>query len=582
MAGKHLGIVILALAALLLGSGRAIAQDRPSLSLEGDFDAAVKTNILNLVDISRYACQPPAVQYNLLRRQIRDNAFRALQAMGYYHPSLTLTLNTATDNHCIAAHLQGHQGPVVVLEKVDLQLHGDARDDSAFQALLADSPLHRGDQLRHDRYNNLKKQLQQLLINRGYIQGRLTTHQLSVDTKRNRAAVILHVDSGPRYRFGKVTLQGSTLKPALLRPYLRFHPGEPFNNSLLLETQQAYLGAGYFSAVRIQRGSPKDGSQQIPISIHFSDRNRWSLLAGVGASTDTGPRLRLGVENRQVNRAGHRFHAETELSGVQQGAGAGYQIPLRDPLHERLDLHTSYVNESTDSNDNERISTGADYIVELENKWVATTSLELLRETYDVAGQLDRADLLIPGFQLSRVKTSDPIYPRRGWRLNGKIRFADQALSSTASFLQATLSGKLILPLLGGRILSRVDLGYTEVSNVNELPASLRFFAGGDASVRGFGYESLGPEDNQGNVIGGRHLATASLEYDHPISRQWSVAAFTDAGNAFNVLNNFRPRHSAGAGVRWRSPLGPIRIDLARALDQSRSWRIHLSMGPDL
>lgn len=151
-----------------------------------------------------------------------------------------------------------------------------------------------------------------------------------------------------------------------------------------------------------------------------------------------------------MNRAGHRFRAETEVSQVQQGAGASYQIPLKDPQRERLDFHTSYVNEVTDSKDNERWTTGADYIVELQNRWVTTTSLTYLRETYEIAGEVDQAELIIPGFQLSRVKANDPIYPSFGWRLSSKIRFANRNLSSTASFLQLTGSGKLLFPLLGG------------------------------------------------------------------------------------------------------------------------------------
>ncbi|WP_040297071.1 autotransporter assembly complex protein TamA [Alcanivorax hongdengensis] len=556
--------------------------DVPAMTFSGTADDAVISNIRNLVNIERYPCHPPRAQYGLLRQQIRSHASDALQAMGYYHPRLTLTLNPQHQDSCASVNLDVQPGPVVHISAVDIRIQGDAASDPAFRKLQDKAGLNVDDPLRHDHYSSLRKALQQSLISRGYVEGSLTEHRLTVDTRANTATVTLHVDSGPRYHFGQTTLHGGNLNDRLLRAYLQYRQDDPFDNGDLLATQQAYLGTSYFSAVRVQRGEPDRASHSIPVDITFTDNNRWSLLTGIGASTDTGPRLRLGVENRRVNRAGHRFSVESELSEVRQGAGASYQIPLKDPVHERLDLHTSYVNETTDSNDNERFSTGADYIVELNNKWVATTSLEWLHETYQVADQIDRAELLIPGFQLSRVKADDPIYPRQGWRLSGKIRFADDALLSSTSFVQTTLSGKLIQPVLGGRILTRLDLGYTDVADVTDLPASIRFFAGGDSSVRGYGYEALGPEDSNGDVIGGRDLATASLEFDHPITRQWHYAVFTDGGNAFNELNNFDPKYSAGAGIRWRSPLGPIRLDFARALDESRSWRIHLSMGPDL
>jgi len=565
---------------LMLLAIPAFADDAPQLRITGNASDAVSRNIRALVDLSRYPCEPPTAQYGLIRRQILANSQQALQAMGYYESILSLSTDRA--DGCVRVTLDVDTGPAVILQRADIRITGDAANDPVFNQLVANAQLAIGQRLQHDQYSSLKKNLQQHLISRGYVQGKLTRHRLSVDTRKRQATMTLHVDSGPRYDFGAITLTGSELRAKLTNAYVGFAQGEPFNSKQLLETQQAFLGAGYFSAVRVQKGIPDDSTRTIPVSITLTDNNRWSLLAGIGASTDTGPRVRLGVENRRVNRAGHRFRAETEVSQVQQGAGASYQIPLKDPQRERLDFHTSYVNEVTDSKDNERWTTGADYIVELQNRWVTTTSLTYLRETYEIAEEVDQAELIIPGFQLSRVKANDPIYPSFGWRLSSKVRFANRNLSSTASFLQLNGNGKILFPLLGGRVLVRGDLGYTEVTNVRELPASIRFFAGGDSSVRGFAYESLGPLADNGEVIGGRHLATGSLEYDHPITEKWHLAVFTDGGNAFNDFNDFEIRRSAGFGIRWRSPLGPIRLDLARAVDESRDWRLHLSMGPDL
>ncbi|RJG20242.1 outer membrane protein assembly factor [Alcanivorax profundi] len=557
------------------------ARGEPVLHITGNADKPVIDNIRALIDLSRYPCQPPPAQYGLIRRQVLGNATEALQAMGYYDSTLALSADVQSDS-CTHATLDVQTGPPVILKRADIRISGEAAADPAFQQLIEQSRLRLDERLEHEQYTRLKKALQQNLINRGYLEGRLTRNILKVDTQSRHAYIELEVHSGPRYRFGEVTLTGSSLNDDLVRAYVRFQEGSPYDSKQVLQTQQGLLGAGYFSAARIEKGQPDQETHRIPISINVTDNNRWSLLTGLGFSTDTGPRVRLGIENRRVNRFGHRFRAETELSEVQQGAGASYQIPLSDPLRERLDLHTSYVNEDTDSNANERWSTGADYIRELDNKWVSTVSLEYLRETWQVADEVDQAELLIPGYQLSRIKANDPIYPTFGWRLNGKIRFAHEGLSSTASFMQFAPSGKLLFPFAGGRVLIRGELGYTEVTDVTELPASIRFFAGGDSSVRGFAYESLGPEDESGDVIGGRHLATGSLEVDHPITERWHLAAFTDAGNAFNTINEFEPRHSAGLGVRWRSPLGPIRLDIARAIDEHRDWRIHLSMGPDL
>jgi translocation and assembly module TamA len=132
------------------------------------------------------------------------------------------------------------------------------------------------------------------------------------------------------------------------------------------------------------------------------------------------------------------------------------------------------------------------------------------------------------------------------------------------------------------RLLARADLGFTLKEDFEELPASVRYFAGGDNSVRGYGFETLGPTNEEGDVIGGSYLATFSVEFDRLISKKWSVAAFVDTGNAFDSLD-FDFKTGVGLGLRWYSPLGPIRLDVAHPLDDpDRDYRLHITLGPDL
>jgi len=155
---------------------------------------------------------------------------------------------------------------------------------------------------------------------------------------------------------------------------------------------------------------------------------------------------------------------------------------------------------------------------------------------------------------------------------------------SDISFLQGDLRGKLILPLLGGRFITRADLGGSIAADFQELPVSQRFFAGGDFSVRGYAYNSLGPTNASGEVVGGKHLIVGSAEYDHYFGqkKRFGVALFIDAGNAFD-FSQFDLFTGAGAGVRWRFPFGLLRIDGAQALDDpDHPWRLHISLGPDL
>ena len=163
------------------------------------------------------------------------------------------------------------------------------------------------------------------------------------------------------------------------------------------------------------------------------------------------------------------------------------------------------------------------------------------------------------------------------------IRGAVETFLSDISFVQASVNAKFIRSFWeNGRILVRGDLGITETSEFDRLPTSLRYFAGGDNSIRGFGYEDLGPRDEDGDVIGGKYLAVASVEYEHRIKEKWSVAGFVDAGNAFNSFSG-DIEYGSGFGVRWLSPVGLIRVDLAMGLSEpDHPVRLHIVIGPDL
>jgi translocation and assembly module TamA len=154
---------------------------------------------------------------------------------------------------------------------------------------------------------------------------------------------------------------------------------------------------------------------------------------------------------------------------------------------------------------------------------------------------------------------------------------------SDVSLLQGRATLKGIVPAgLGARLIAQLTLGATSTQDFARLPPELRFFAGGDRSVRGYGYQDLGDRDAEGLAIGGRYLATTSFEYEREFRPGWSAATFVDAGD---VWSEGRPQleFGVGAGLRWQSPVGPIRIDVAHGFDEiAGGWQLHLSAGPDL
>jgi translocation and assembly module TamA len=189
----------------------------------------------------------------------------------------------------------------------------------------------------------------------------------------------------------------------------------------------------------------------------------------------------------------------------------------------------------------------------------------------------------MPGVDWTRIRADNAIRPSAGSRLSLEVRGATDSVFSDTSFVQAIARGRWIRSLgNGSRFLLRAEIGVTAKSEFDELPASVRFFAGGDNSVRGYDFDALGPVDENGQVVGGSSLATGSIEFEQPLRDRWSLAFFVDAGNAFEG-SDLDAKTGAGLGGRWQSPLGPIRIDLAHPFDDdTTSWRLHISLGPDL
>lgn len=566
------------LVVLLLLAGTAAGAASPGIEISGGGEEHRK-NVRSHLSLDSESCELASWRESVIINSARTSARQAMRALGRYHAEFGLRIKHS--DACWNLVLELKPGPPVRIRERDIRLRGEAAQDPAFQALLDDTPVREGAIARHDQYEQLKKGLTRLATRHGYFDSELTRARLEINTEDNTAAVRLTLDSGPRYRFGAVNARQDALRDQLMQRFIPFDEGDPFDNRKLLDLRQELNRSGYFSRVRIQARpeQAESSTRRVPVDIEAEQRPRYEFLAGVGYATDTGPRMRLGLENRRVNRRGHSYQAEVEASEINTGAGFNYRIPLSDPNREYMNLYTSYMRDETDTSFSERYRLGVGRVSELASDWILTRSLEYLREFYTITDQRDRADLIMPGVALQRTSVDDPTNPRLGWHLDGEVRGASSELGSTVSFGQFHGHARGVIPAGAGRLLGRVELGATAADELVELPVSVRFFAGGDNSVRGYGYEELGPTNDEGEVVGGRHLLTGSIEYDYPIVGRWSLAVFMDAGNAFDTFEDYEVFRGVGTGVRWRSPIGPIRVDLARPLEEPGNFRLHISMG---
>jgi len=578
--GARSWLVAWTAAGLLALSMSAAGDEAPRLRIDGGTDEQ-RQNIRAFVPMARHECELPVFRERGILRSTKDRARQALRALGHYRPELNV--NIVRTDTCWDLQLTVDPGPVVRISAVDVRVTGEGETDPAFVAIISNPGIAAGDPLRHDAHDQLRSRLLRIAADRGYLDAELTDSRLLVDPGANEARISLHLDSGRRYRFGEITLEQDILNDDFVTRLFPFERGDPYSSSQLIQLQRNLGDSGYFEAVRVRPLLDAREDGEIPILTEVTPRKRTAYEIRLGYSTDIGPRLGLVLDRRYANRRGHSYEAELELSEKRSGIGFSYDIPLADPLNDNLKLFASYRTEDTGTSESERYQVGASRVQRHPSGWQTTQGLRYEYEDFTVGEVSDISRLLIPSYRISRTKADDPLYPRDGYRIDLLGQGASESLASSFSFVQARANAKFITGLGTGRLILRGEAGATGGASVEELPSSLRFFAGGDTSVRGFGFQQLGPTDDAGNVIGGRNLLVGSVEYDHPIGQgNWAAAVFLDAGNAFNDYNDYELKGGGGVGIRWRSPVGPLRFDIAHAPDSKDSFRIHFTMGPDL
>ena len=541
------------------------------------------TNVLAYLSVEQQKFDPNLTELQLRRLHQRATAeiARALQPFGYYNPQIHGSLRQ--DNGHWLASYDVDPGPPVHVTGVDIRIEGDGKDDPSFRALAADFPLHRNDVLNQPLYEKGKQNFQRFASERGYFDFKWLKSEIAVDPAAHTATVTLHMDSGRRYRFGRVDFEQDVLRPSLLQRFVPFKTGDPYNTAKLLDLQSALFDSDYFRNVEINPRRDLSQSNEVPIDVSLEPRYKYLYSVGVGYGTDTGPRGKLGWENRRINDRGHRFKTEYNTSAIRDSLTARYSIPIRNPRSDEFAITSTWASDHPRDSQSESYLLGVSRTVDLGNNWLETLYLNYQTETFSIAGESGHSVLLLPGATFSKVSADNRIYPLRGFRLALDVRGAHPEVVSNAQFLQARAQAKFIHKIFGkSRILLRGDIGATRFGAIRTLPTSVRFFAGGDQSVRGYAYHSLGPRNAAGQVIGGEQLLVGSVEFEQRFTDKWSGAVFYDAGNAIDSWQEAL-KVGAGFGMRWRSPIGPIRVDLAWAVSEPGSpKRLHINVGPDL
>lgn len=572
-------VALLLFLSCVLMTSPALAARFELSGVEDELAANIRA-VLRIDDALLQEPLPTPSRLRYLHRQAGEEIRLALQPFGYYNPVLRLNLELEGEPEQWLADYRVEPGPQVQIERVHIALEGEGAEDGVLQRVLDESSLKAGAPLVHAHYSDLKSALQSRAAERGYYKATFKRSEVRVDPVRNRAEVELIYHTGARARIGEIRFDPAPVSEELLRRYLPFQSGDPINTARLVELQRRLINSDYFADVEVRPRLDQLEGAELPVEVGLTPHKRSLYQAGFGYGTDTGARMLLGVTRRWVNTRGHTLDSRLRLSEIRQQLSFRYEIPGFQPTTDRFALNLNLQDEQSDSIDARSYSIGGSWQKQIGH-WERRLSLDWEQESWISDGIERDSTLLIPRVWFSRTLADNRLNTTRGHQISLGLGVASQNLLSDTDLLQLDLQGKRVDSLSEHwRLLTRAEVGLTLVDSVDDLPATLRYYAGGDSSVRGYDYQSLGPRGGDGDVIGGRYLVAGSVEVDYLFRDSWRLAAFVDTGNAFDD-RHMELKTGAGVGVRWQSPVGPIRLDLAVPLDES-GWRIHFSLGPDL
>jgi translocation and assembly module TamA len=564
---------------LLLFCQSAFAKNHLVLRIEGIKGAAL-TNAKKqfAINKSSHATLNTKTQLQRLFEESKKTLLDAIKPYGYFKASLKGTL-TQTNYHNWTFYYKISPGPPLNITHLNINVIGPGKQLLEMNKLVDKLPLKLNTPLNMDHYENTKDSLLFESNALGFLQAKLITHKIDINLTDYQSSLAITLDTGKRYYFGHIKIKPNALSDSLTTRFLTFQSGEPFSPKAILQSQQNLSASDYFQRVAINTDLKKIKQTNdvfVPIMIDPVLRKPEVYHIGLGYGTLTGARTNLGVNFRRINKYGHHMKFLLNLSEVNTGLAARYFIPGSNPLTDQY-----YVGANIglfDPNDDGKsifhlFTLGTK--LGLSHFWKIALDLNYLIDKYQINEEpYENTRALSPEITLTRLSVNNAINPTRGSKLSLMMRFGSERALSSASFIQARLDGKTIIPLTdNAQLILRGALGYLHTTTIRDFPFYYRFFAGGVNSVRGYGAQQLGP---------GEYLKVGSIQLQHRLYGNIFAGIFFDAGNASNKFNGPLKRGIGIAGI-YQSPIGPIEITVAQANSQkNKPLRLNISIGAGL
>ncbi|QSX74182.1 outer membrane protein assembly factor [Lysobacter arenosi] len=531
-----------------------------------------------------------------LVREADDETREALEPFGYYSPKIEVTREGSGDNTKVIVTVALEE-PVRV-RRADIAIIGEGSEDRYLKEDLAAFRPQTGDIFDHALYEASKTKITRRLAERGYFDADFTSRRVEVTRAQHAADIDLVWTSGGRYDMGPITFvqtPQTIIRNSLLDKLVYWEQGSYYHQGKLDRFRESLARLDYFSSIEIEPDPEKAVDNQVPVAVTLTPAKRTVYTAGVSYGTDSGAGVRLGMERRYVNDRGHKALGQIDWTETRKTATVQYRIPAFAWLDGWYTFSAQYYDEQSDYIDTRKVELVASRSGQISRRLNAIASIHALRERWayvadddgDVSTpvQYRNATFLYPSLRGDYIDADDRIFPRKAIGITLEVRGGLEGVGSDANFLQTWGVARWYHGMgANNRLIVRGEAGGTFTNALVDMPPSLRFFAGGDRSIRGYAYREVGPStigsDGKKYALGAKNVLTGSVEFEHYFNDTWGAAGFVDAGDAFDDTPDIHT--GVGFGVRWKSPVGPVRFDIAHGLkDPDSQYEIYLNIGAD-
>lgn len=550
-------------------------------SVEFDAPSTIEPLLRQHLEISQSLNNPrlnDTEWYRLIRatpEEIQD----LVATEGYFSAIVEYTIDSDTALSKVKFTVK--PGAQAIVQYVDIQFIGDIIEQPAdskpsIASLRSDWGLTKGQAFSQELWDQEKRKLLSSLVVFRYPNASIQQSRAEVDTRNNSVILTVTVDSGKARTFGELEVAGLERYPeSIIRNINQIEPDQIYDQASLLRLQSDIQATGYFTSVEVTADPSLDSDQPIPVRVKVLENQAIKVGIGVGVSTNTGARIQLTYDDLSFLGRGWRLNSSLRLEQRAQSLNATVTLPTnekgyRDSISNntgRQDIEGQVL--TTSNSGIKRTwgpyrfeqSIGANYLIE-------HAKVDGLDSTTKDAATLS--------YGLTLRRTDHDLLPTRGYLFTAQFTAAPWDALSDGTFIRSYAKTQAYFPLSQStQLMTRLEIG--AVSGANSAPATYLFRAGGDQSVRGYGFQTLGIQE-AGATLGARYLMTGSLELIQWLSNQWGAAFFVDFGNAADKIDALRPVYGYGLGVRWKSPAGPLGADIAYGEDTGE-YRVHFNLG---